>query len=105
MIESLLLHAKKFGIDCVEMTASMFAMTAKAWVEFKLALAQVAREHRKNRQPVTWWDHAPTINGADILALHDEHLTPGEIAALTGKSIPVVRQAIERREASAQEAE
>ena len=94
-------HAQRYGIDCVYETAAQAGLTPVELVKLKLELRAIAEQHRRARQPASWWEKPPAITDEDLVTLREAGYTASEIAELTGKTKSAVWKALERASATA----
>ena len=93
--DSFIVHAEKFGIDCVEQTGRLF-LSPLDFVKLKLELQRIAAKHSKNREHVTWWERPPKITDEDVSLLREAGSTVSEIAQAIGKPEKAVLAALSR---------
>jgi hypothetical protein len=85
-------HARLYGVDCVLVSATSLSPVSR--VRLKLALREVAKEHKRKRKPETWWKDAPDVDAGDVRTLAAAGLVPMEIVRLIGWTSSRVERAL-----------
>jgi hypothetical protein len=93
-LDDFLVHARKFGTQCVLETAEEYLAAADC-AQLKAAIRRIAGEHRRAKKPSNWYDDVQDFTDEEVAGLAED-MTTAEVAVLIGKSKAAVHSALQR---------